>query len=162
MADGNLVYMSELTDLRDAFLHAASPQMDEVTNRIVAQMAEQVAVRAYELAPKKTGELANSIYIEYGDREARVIAGAPYAAFVEFGTWSHNVLNPKPGTYTIRPKKPGGVLRFTGSDGRPVFTKKVEHPGVRAQPFLGPANAEVLDDFEAQIGNAAVLLLVDR
>lgn len=161
MTNGDLVYLSELTDLRDALLYAASPKMDEYTDRIVFQMAEQVAVRAYELAPKKTGELANSIYIEYGNQEARVIAGAPYAAFVEFGTWSHNVLDPKPGTYTIRPKKPGGVLRFTGSDGRPVFTTKVEHPGVKAQPFLGPANAEVLEDFAAQIGNVGVMLVVD-
>lgn len=161
MAGDGLVYLSELEDLRETFENINTAAVRDVTQRIINEMAEEVARRAYVDAPKDTHELANSIMVVYGDLEARVVANAPHAAFVEFGTWSHNVLNPQPGTYTIRPKKPGGVLRFTGNDGRPVFTKKVEHPGIKAQPFLGPANASVIDEFAHRIGRVGVMLVVD-
>lgn len=133
----------------------------EAATNVVHEMGRETASLAYQYAPKRSGELANSIAIEYGDRTARVVARAPHAIYVEFGTWSHNVISPKQGTYTIRPKKPGGVLRFTGRDGRTVFTKKVEHPGIKAQPFLSRANAEVIERFTSGIADVGVVLLME-
>jgi len=39
------------------------------------------------------------------------------------------------GPYTIRPRGKG-FLRFTGSDGKPVFTKQVNHPGIPSRPLI--------------------------
>lgn len=155
----SLVYMQDLQRFSEV-LEQSADAADDVTTRIIYMMAEEIAKAAYNNAPKDTGELANSITVRYGRREAQVVATAPHAAFVEFGTWSHNVLDPKPGTYTIRPKRPGGVLRFTGKDGQVVYTKKVEHPGIKPQPFLAPAHQEVMDRYVGTLANAAVLMVM--
>ncbi|WP_037935373.1 hypothetical protein [Streptosporangium roseum] len=62
---------------------------------------------------------------------ARTPQGESYGLFVEVGTRPH----------TIRPKKPGGLLRWV-SGGKVHFAKVVHHPGTSAQPHLRPA----LDD----------------
>lgn len=49
----------------------------------------------------------------------------PYSRFVHDGTKPH----------TILPKDPAGVLRFQVG-GRTVFSKRVQHPGTKARPFL--------------------------
>jgi hypothetical protein len=162
MTGGDFVYMNDLLEFAQTLESAGSSTAEDVTTAVIHSMGEEVAKLAYQYAPKDTYQLANSIEVRKGPREARVVATAPHAAYVEFGTWSHNVISPKSGTYTIRPKKPGGVLRFTGKDGRTVFTKKVEHPGVKAQPFLGPANSEVLDRFVGTLANVGVMLVVDQ
>jgi hypothetical protein len=157
----SLVYMQDLQRFGEV-LDQTAAKAEDVTTRIIHMMAEEIQAEAYKNAPKATGELANSIVIRYGHREAQVVATAPHAAYVEFGTWSHNIINPKQGTYTIRPKKPGGVLRFTGKDGKTVYTKKVEHPGIKPQPFLGPAHAAVMERHVGTLANAAVLMLVSE
>ncbi|WP_278591850.1 HK97 gp10 family phage protein [Olsenella uli] len=52
--------------------------------------ALELAMRAAEVArascPTDTGSLASSIHVEPTDAGADVVASAPYAAFVEFGT----------------------------------------------------------------------------
>lgn len=40
--------------------------------------------------------------------------------------------------HTIRPRKPGGVLRFT-VNGRVVYARFVNHPGTKANDFLRKA-----------------------
>lgn len=160
-SSGDIVYMTDLMEFADVLEHAGGATAEDVTTQVIHSMGDEVAALAYQYAAKDTNELANSIEVEHGQRTSRVYATAPHAAFVEFGTWSHNVLSPRSGTYTIEPKRPGGVLRFTGKDGRPVFTKKVEHPGVKAQPFLGPANEEVIDRFVGTMANVGVVLVVD-
>lgn len=55
-----------------------------------------------------------------------------YAAMVNDGTSPH----------VIRPRRPGGVLRFQVG-GRVVYARVVNHPGTRAQPFLDKALQEV-------------------
>lgn len=154
-----MVFMQDLQRFGEV-LEQSAGAADDVTTRVIHMMADEIAREAFALAPKDTGELANSITVRYGKREAQVVATAPHAAFVEFGTWSHNIIDPKPGTYTIRPKRPGGVLRFTGKDGQVVYTKKVEHPGVEAQPFLAPAHQKVMDRYVGTLANAAVLMVM--
>lgn len=157
---GSAYYHHDLTSFHESLEAAGSQDADRVTERIMHMLAEGIAEEARKRAPRDTGELANSIEVRYGRSSAQVVATAPHAFFLEFGTWSKSVLNPRSGTYTIRPKKPGGVLRFTGSDGDTVFAKKVEHPGIAPRPFLGPAHDEVLSKYMDIIGNAAVLMVV--
>lgn len=160
---GDLVYKTELDDFIDVLQAIGETEASaDAASAIVHEMGREVATLAYKYAPKKSGALARSIGIEYGDRTARVVARAPHAVFIEFGTWSHNVIDPKPGTYTIRPKRPGGSLRFTTSEGNVVFAKKVEHPGIKPQPFLGPANDEVIERFTNGIANVGVYLLMEE
>lgn len=161
--NNNVVIQSELDDFIATLQRIGETEATtEAASAIVHEMGREVASLAYKYAPKKSGELANSIGIEYGDRTARVVARAPHAIFIEFGTWSHNMIAPKQGTYTIRPKRPGGVLAFKGRDGNTVFTRKVEHPGIKPQPFLAPANAEVIEKFTNGIANVGVYLLTEE
>lgn len=153
-----VVYMNDLLEFAEV-LESASSSAQGITTKIVHQMAEEIADLAYQYAPKKTGQLANSIGVIYGDREAEVVATAPYAAYIEFGTWRYNTLSPKSGTYEIRPRN-ANALRFIGKDGKPVFTKLVRHPGIRPQPFLGRANAEVIDKFTNKVANVGMWLVV--
>lgn len=163
MDASNFVIMTELDDFIERLEYLGETDGTvEASSAIVHEMGREVATLAYKYAPKKTGELANSIGVEYGEQTARVVARAPHAFFVEFGTWSHSLIDPKPGTYTIRPKRPGGVLRFTTSEGNVVFTKKVEHPGIKPQPFLAPANEEVIEKFTTGIADVAMYLIAEE
>lgn len=154
------IYQNDLTGLFDSLERGATRVTQDVADQVLLLIGEDIADRARTYAPTDTGELRNSIEVVQDQQGVRVRANAPYAAYVEFGTWSHNVLSPKSGTYTIRPKKPGGVLRFTGSDGNTVFAKKVEHPGVKPQPFLGPANESMMNELRERVANVGVQLVL--
>lgn len=154
------VYQNDLTGLFDALERGSTRVTQDVVDQVLLMIGEEIAQNAREFAPFETGELRNSIEVVKDADGVRIRANAPYAAYVEFGTWSHNVIAPQTGTYTIRPKKPGGVLRFTGSDGNTVFAKKVEHPGVRPQPFLGPANALMMDELKDRVANVGAQLVL--
>jgi len=90
------------------------------------------AERAREYAPASTGTLRSEITYEvraYGDVVEGAIglprkAKAFYARWVELGTAGHLV--------KVRRKR---VL----SDRETVFGRLLEHPGIRAHPFLRPA-----------------------
>jgi hypothetical protein len=156
----DIVYVNDLQQLVEDLALASSREAADVAQTVTYAMGEEVARLAYLYAPKDTHELANSITAIHGQGESRVVATAPHAAFVEFGTWSHNLIAPKSGTYTIRPRH-AKALRFTSSSGRVVYTQKVEHPGVKAQPFLARANAEVVEKFTEGIGSVGVMLVVN-
>jgi HK97 gp10 family phage protein len=57
-------------------------------DRGARKVADRVAELAEQLAPFDTGELRDSIHVEEGDRPGmyQVVASAPYAVFVEYGT----------------------------------------------------------------------------
>jgi len=72
---------SDLAELvRD--LGQAASRIDEVGDREATRAARHGASEAAARAPRRTGELAASIHAEGN----RMVASAPYAAFVEFGT----------------------------------------------------------------------------
>lgn len=84
-----------------------------------------------------TGELQTKITVTQnhapsGDLEGHVVALPKHALWVHEGTR---------GPYVIRPKKPGGLLKFFWNRvGKTVYMKRVTHPGVKiAQPFLRDA-----------------------
>lgn len=57
-----------------------------------------------------------------------------YAQHVEHGT---GIFGPQGHPYTIKPKKPGGVLTWIDKDtGERVFAKSVRHPGSPGQHML--------------------------
>jgi hypothetical protein len=78
-------------------------------------------------APVRTGNLRRSIHLgRVTARSAETIAGAGYAAFVEFGTRPHE----------IRPRNKK-VLRWKSGTGY-RYAAYVHHPGTRKQPFMIP------------------------
>ena len=78
-------------------------------------------------APVRTGNLRRSIHLgRITARSAETIAGAGYAAYVEFGTRPHE----------IRPRNKK-VLRWKSGTGYRYATR-VQHPGTRKQPFMVP------------------------
>lgn len=94
---------------------------------------ERVKVRAVQLCPKKTGNLA-AHHVKRLTKVANKpvmlvgVESVPYALFVHEGTRPHD----------IRPKN-ASVLAFTARDGTQVFTKLVHHPGTKPQRWLAKA-----------------------
>lgn len=103
--------------------------------RIVAETAIEIQTRAQALAPVDEGNLRKSIDItfENGGLSAKIIVGAEYAIFLEFGS----------GIYAE-----GGDGRkdpwvyWSDKLGRFVYTR-----GIRAQPFFRPAYESGLKHF---------------
>jgi HK97 gp10 family phage protein len=62
--------------------------LPEAIERGIERGANLIADLARQLAPEKTGDLKRSIEVQDGAHALarRVVAGMPYAAFVEFGT----------------------------------------------------------------------------
>jgi hypothetical protein len=137
MTGGDFVYMNDLLEFAQTLESAGSSTAEDVTTAVIHSMGEEVAKLAYQYAPKDTYQLANSIEVRKGPREARVVATAPHAAYVEFGTWSHNVISPKSGTYTIRPKKPGGVCGSRARTGGPSSPRRSSTLASRLSPSWG-------------------------
>jgi len=94
--------------------------------------------------PVVTSNLLNSItsFVTDSGRTGVLKATAAYALFVHEGTKPH----------VIRPKNPGGVLAFMVG-GNMVFTRKVNHPGTKKNPFLqkGVDKTDLGKEFEAGI-----------
>lgn len=106
-------------------------------DRHLRSKAIRVANLARQIAPQRTGYLANSIRVSQNREEKgrytfgySVVANAGYARYVHEGTGPSR-----------RGKYPG-AMRFYGTNasaGREVFTDDIRHPGTRAQPFLRDA-----------------------
>jgi len=81
------------------------------------------------LCPVDTGFLRNSINLnKINDLHYELIASAPYASFVEYGTSAH----------VIKPVK-AKALHFKSKEGKDVYAKWVWHPGTNPQPYFRPA-----------------------
>ncbi|MCW4048054.1 MAG: hypothetical protein NWE99_10940 [Candidatus Bathyarchaeota archaeon] len=113
------------------FDEVASRFSRELKQAFVERLADVAWAAAFYGAPYRTGRLADSIVKDvYGD-EARIMALATYAVFVEKGTAPHE----------IRPVN-ASVLRFETVGGEIVFTRLVRHPGTRPNPFMERAAEE--------------------
>lgn len=94
--------------------------------------ATDAASRISRDAPRKTGDLADSIEAgEKGDKA--VVRGNYYGVILDRGTKS----------YGIEPRKTGGTLRFSYR-GRTVFTKKANRRKLRRRPFITRGAQEAL------------------
>lgn len=123
-----------------ARLRAIKPDAKLTAELALVMLREQKA-----RAPVRTGNLRRSIVLgAVTPRSAQTVARAAYAAAVEYGTRPHTILP--------RSRK---VLKFNVG-GREVFARKVNHPGTRPQPFMGPGAAA------AQIGRHVRAAIVSR
>lgn len=98
----------------------------EWTERTVNLARGRVAVR--------TGATRNSIRRKNASMTKASVQATGGARFLEAGTKPH----------AIQARRIG-IMKFTDQGGRPVFAKKVRHPGMRAQPFLRRSGRDALD-----------------
>lgn len=106
---------------------SARTHVDAAINRWLDEtIGRAILSDAQEMAPKRSGRLAESLRAEVHDKLLRVGSlDCNYAADVELGTAPHVILP--------RNKK---ALHWPGAD-HPVA--KVNHPGTAPQPYLRPA-----------------------
>jgi hypothetical protein len=97
----------------------------------VSAVADFAFERMYQNTPWCSGFLAMSISKDVRKDGFSVKPTAPYAVFIEKGT----------GPHIIEPVN-ASCLAFESSSGV-VFTKKVFHPGTKANPFVARTAAEV-------------------
>lgn len=73
----------------------------------MAKLGAVIAADAARYAPKRTGELAGSIHPVVEGTTVRIVASAPYAAYVEEGhrivAWGHNTGKIEPPEPFLRP-----------------------------------------------------------
>jgi HK97 gp10 family phage protein len=156
----SVVIAADLVDFLADLENAAGKEAEGLAQDVVEAMTLNVAYLAEKYAPTKTGELAQSIRSETGSLEGRVWSDAPHAFFVEFGTWSYNELAPQSGTYEIKPIN-AKALRFDVG-GQTVFAKSVQHPGIKAQPFMRPALQDTIEEFAEGMADVGVMLLMGK
>jgi hypothetical protein len=123
----------------------------EAVQDVPKQLLHRTALRAVreqkKLVPRKTSTLGRSIHLTtVTATAATTVASANYAAHVEYGTKAH-VIKPRNkkalrfpagGTSTtLSGRVRTGELRRLGK-GAYVFSKGVQHPGTKPQPFMRP------------------------
>lgn len=124
----------EINVNRNELAHQAQPLM----RREMASLTRRIANQARSDVPVRTGNLGRSIredetrFPGQFRAEGGVTAHADYAAAVHEGSSPH----------VIRPRN-AAALRFK-IGGRVVFAKSVQHPGVKARPFLRNAAERII------------------
>jgi len=136
-------------------LHAAGLDINNSVHQILTETAQQVQANAVSLAPHKTGALQQSIQIRWIDvNTVEIYPSMPYGVYQEFGTGTRGEFGGQ--MYTIKPKKPDGVLVFK-KGGVTVYTREVHHPGIPAHPFMRPALIQALGPFADQLAKQGAL-----
>ena len=121
--------------------------MDEARKR-VNRVVRRTYTRSQILVPVDKGLLrASGLMNPAQDRGSLVIGGVTYTA--EYAAAVHEGRR----ALTIRPKRPGGRLRFTVG-GRVVFARQVHQPARAGRPYLAQALREVAppEGFRVTIG----------
>lgn len=96
----------------------------------------QTAAQAVKTAPVSTGQLRRSIRpLQTGVFSAQIIAAAPHAEAVEYGTKPHTI-RPIRKKVLVNSKKGFGPVRG-----------EVQHPGTSGQPFMHLAAASFRNYF---------------
>ena len=116
-----------------AKLHAVG--MTEARRR-VSRVTRKTLTRSTVLCPVDTGYLRSTGKMNLGARGSVVRGQVAYTA--DYAAAVHNGRR----ALTIRPRRPGGKLRFTVG-GRTVFARQVHQPARPARPFLTTALREV-------------------
>lgn len=143
------VAYADITSLADALKHTAA-QSQITTQQVLIESANHILAEMESRVPVKTGKLRTSLSIRIETNKVIIGPHTSYDAAVEFGSKPH----------VIVPKKPGGVLVFTVG-GTKVFTRKVRHPGTRAQPYVRPAFQAWVDSLGTMAAEANVKVIKD-
>lgn len=148
---------ADLVALSQNFAAASGQPFAQAASALVSSFASQIAQMAQSMAPVKTGALRESIQIQQsGPLSATIGPQKIYGSYQEFGTATRGEFGGS--AYTIRPKKPGGMLVFT-IDGKKIVTRQVTHPGIRPHPYMRPAFERVVTPFGqslAELGGSYV------
>jgi hypothetical protein len=115
---------------------------------LVNRVIRRTHTRSQILVPVDTGNLRASGQMNPAtDRGSRVIGGVVYTA--EYAAAVHEGRR----ALTIRPRRPGGRLRFTVG-GRVVYARQVHQPARAGRPYLAQALREVAppEGFRVTIG----------
>lgn len=126
------IEIKNLAQIKSAFSKAPARMMVNL-NRAIRQTIFFVESASQRNVPVKSGRLRGSIYRDFQPLKGELGYGAKYAGWVHDGT----------SPYTIRPS--GKQALYWKGAAHPV--KRVNHPGIRANPFLQRA----VDDSELQI-----------
>jgi hypothetical protein len=139
-----IIDASEVHQLADEMRHHADT-MPGRTRAVVKKVAFDMQATAQRLVPVDTGLLKSSISVDYSELGFDLGPTAEYGGYVELG-----VDHP----FEIR-AHPGGFLAFE-EGGEEVFARKVIHPPMPPQPYLGPAFDLGLPDMERALGSLGV------
>lgn len=115
----------------DFFGPVAQAATGDAARKMCDKGGEAIKDHATTLTPVKTGRLRagwkRSPSIDMGAGWSTDISNdVEYAGYVENGT---GLYGPSHAKYLIRPKNPGGMLRWVGKDGKIHFAAYVMHPG---------------------------------
>lgn len=102
---------------------------DAARNGAIEGAAEAKAVGRFKnrTGYLRAGIVARLLASSFRSVQWEILSLAPYSRYVESGTRPHMIL-----------PRNGVALRFM-MNGQEVFARKVNHPGTKAQPFMGPA-----------------------
>jgi hypothetical protein len=110
----------------------------DTARKAVNRVIRRTYNRSQVLVPVDNGLLRASGKLDLAsDRGSVVIGGVTYTA--EYAAAVHEGRR----ALTIRAKRPGGRLKFTGRDGRTVFVRSVHQPARAGRPYLAQALREV-------------------
>ncbi len=109
----------------------ATADLSPIMRSIADAMAPIIEARIREEAPRRTeagaGTIRANVAMGGAARSSRVeVTGASYFQYVIQGTEAH----------VIEPRNVNGVMVFIARDGNLVFSRHVEHPGQRSNPFV--------------------------
>lgn len=105
-----------------------------IVDRNLRRRVQRVQAAAERLAPGSMGDgIRSSIRYGADGPVGTVTSTHPATIYVVNGTRPH----------IIRPRRPGGVLRFT-VNGRVVYARFVNHPGTRPNDFMIQALRQAL------------------
>jgi hypothetical protein len=96
---------------------------EEKALAVCKELAERTAIKAFELAPEKTGDMENDIHVEKDGDGYRVVCNVPYGIYQEFGT------------YRLMVGTEENPLSITSTSGKSAF-----------RPWLRPACYQILDE----------------
>ena len=104
-------------------------------DRHIRKKANDVAILARTLVPKRTGRLASTISVAQNrDEKGWYSFGYKVSAGTSYGHYVHEGTGPSPRWPDSRK-----VMKFLGSGQDIVYRDFVMHPGTPAQPFLQDA-----------------------
>lgn len=128
----------------------AAVEVDKTTELIVKDIVADAKINA----PKDMGKLAQSIYeVALGESNYKVVVGASYGAYVEFGTWikvqvpsemqeiASQFKNKKSGSFETGLRSIKDWCKNKGIDesaAYPIFIS-ILNKGIQPQPYLYPA-----------------------